>query len=74
MTEAGRQSVPLAEAMALTGHRSVQTALRYFQTGSVQQSRAGQFGKQGLNLVVPRVPAFVLPKRESDRPQRSRIL
>jgi integrase len=40
MTEAGRQNVPLAEAMALTGHRSVQTALRYFQTGAVQQTRA----------------------------------
>jgi integrase len=40
MTEAGRQNVPLAEAMALTGHRSVQTALRYFQTGAVQQARA----------------------------------
>jgi hypothetical protein len=26
MTEAGRQNVPLAEEMALTGHRSVQTA------------------------------------------------
>jgi hypothetical protein len=40
MTEAGRQNVPLAEAMAPTGHRSVQTALRYFQTGAVQQTRA----------------------------------
>jgi integrase len=40
MTEAGRQNVPLAEAMALTGHRSVQTALRYFQTGAVQHTRA----------------------------------
>jgi len=40
MTEAVRQNVPLAEAMALTGHRSVQTALRYFQTGAVQQTRA----------------------------------
>jgi integrase len=41
MTEAGRQNVPLAEAMALTGHRSVQTAVRYFQTGAVEKSRAG---------------------------------
>jgi integrase len=40
MTEAGRQIVPLAEAMALTGHRSVQTALKYFQTGAVQHTRA----------------------------------
>jgi hypothetical protein len=28
--------------MALTGHRSVQTVMRYFQTGNVQQTRAGQ--------------------------------
>jgi integrase len=40
MTEAGRQNVPLGEAMALTGHRSVQTALRYFQTGAVAQTQA----------------------------------
>jgi integrase len=45
MTEAGRQNVPLAEAMALTGHRSVQTALRYFQTGAVQQTRAANLLK-----------------------------
>jgi integrase len=41
MTEAGRRNVPLPEAMALTGHRSVATALRYFQTGAVEKSRAG---------------------------------
>jgi integrase len=46
MTEAGRQNVPLAEAMALTGHRSVQTALRYFQTGVVQQTRAANLLKR----------------------------
>jgi integrase len=40
VTEAGRQNVPMKEAMAMTGHRSVQTFLRYFQTGAVQQSRA----------------------------------
>ncbi len=40
MTEAGKQNVPLAEAMALTGHRSVQTAVRYFQTGAVEKSKA----------------------------------
>ena len=40
VTEAGRQNVPLGEAMALTGHRSVQTVMRYFQTGVVQQTRA----------------------------------
>jgi integrase len=40
VTEAGRQNVPLGDAMALTGHRSVQTVMRYFQTGAVQHSRA----------------------------------
>jgi hypothetical protein len=38
--EAGKQNVPLAEAMALTGHRSVQTAVRYFQTGAVENAKA----------------------------------
>jgi len=41
MTEAGRQNVPLAEAMSLTWHRSVATALRHFQMGEVKNSRAG---------------------------------
>jgi integrase len=45
MTEAGRQNTPLGEAMALTGHRSVQTALKYFQTGAVQQTRAANLLK-----------------------------
>ncbi len=40
VTEAGRQGVPLGETMALTGHRSVQTAMRYFQPGTVQSTRA----------------------------------
>jgi integrase len=40
VTEAGRQNVPMKEAMALTGHRSVQTFLRYFQTGVVQNTQA----------------------------------
>jgi hypothetical protein len=39
MTEAGRQNIALAEAMALTGHRSVQTALHYYQPGAVQHTR-----------------------------------
>ena len=40
VTEAGRQNVPMKEAMSLTGHRSVATFLRYFQTGAVQLSAA----------------------------------
>jgi len=33
VTESGRQNVPLGDGMALTGHRSVTTFLRYFQPG-----------------------------------------
>lgn len=40
VTEAGRQNVPLAEAMGLTGHRSLATFMRYFQSGAVQSSPA----------------------------------
>ena len=40
VTEAGRQAVPLKEAMALTGHRSLTTFLRYYQAGAVQSSAA----------------------------------
>ena len=42
VTEAGRQNVPLGETMALSGHRSVQTAMRYFHTGRVQDSAAAR--------------------------------
>lgn len=40
VTEAGRQNVPVAEAMGLTGHRSLVTFMRYFQSGAVQSSAA----------------------------------
>jgi hypothetical protein len=40
VTEAGRQNVPLGEAMGLTGHRSMQVFLRYFHTGLVQNTQA----------------------------------
>jgi integrase len=42
VTEAGRQNVPIKEAMGLTGHRSMVTFMRYFQTGAVQVGRAAQ--------------------------------
>jgi integrase len=45
VTEAGRQNVPMKEAMSLTGHRSVATFLRYFQTGAVQLSAAANLLK-----------------------------
>jgi len=40
VTESGRQNVSMKEAMAMTGHRSVQTFLRYFQPGRAQVSQA----------------------------------
>ncbi len=40
VTEAGRQNVPVAEAMGLTGHRSLVTFMRYFQAGTMQTSAA----------------------------------
>jgi integrase len=40
VTEAGRQNVPIREAMGLTGHRSMVTFMRYFQTGAVQNTPA----------------------------------
>ena len=42
VTEAGRQNVPLGEAMGLTGHRSVQSFLRYFKSGRAQDSQAAK--------------------------------
>lgn len=45
VTESGRQNVPMKEAMAMTGHRSVQTFLRYFQTGALQTSAAADLLK-----------------------------
>lgn len=34
VTEAGRQNVPLAETMAMTGHHSVATVMGYFRAES----------------------------------------
>lgn len=46
MTEAGLQDVPLAEAMNLSGHASVQVAMGYFRAGNVLVSRAGKLFNQ----------------------------
>jgi hypothetical protein len=40
MTEAGRQRVPLSEAMAFSGHRDVKTALGYMQRAQMKESPA----------------------------------
>ncbi len=42
VTEAGRQNVPLGDTMAMTGHRSIQTVMRYFQTGAISKTRAAR--------------------------------
>jgi integrase len=45
VTEAGRQNIPLAETMAMTGHHSVATVLGYFRTQSVVSSAAAKLFK-----------------------------
>ncbi|QRQ83546.1 site-specific integrase [Cupriavidus oxalaticus] len=40
VTEAAAQQVPLAETMAMTGHASVATVVRYFRAADMQRSRA----------------------------------
>jgi integrase len=40
VTEAARQGISLGETMKLTGHRSVQTVMGYYQSGEVAVSRA----------------------------------
>ena len=42
VTEAGRQNVPMGEAMAMTGHRSTTTFLRYFQPGAITRSQGAR--------------------------------
>jgi integrase len=42
VTEAGKQGVGLGDTMALTGHRSVQTVMEYYQSGEVGSSRAAR--------------------------------
>jgi integrase len=42
LTEAGLRNIPLAEAMALSGHASVKVAMGYFRAGNVLTSTAGK--------------------------------
>ena len=42
VTESGRQNIPIGEAMALTGHRSVQTFIGYYRSGEVGNSAAAR--------------------------------
>ena len=42
VTEAGKQNLPLAETMAMTGHTSVATVVGYFRAESALAGRAGR--------------------------------
>ncbi len=42
VTEAGKQNISLGETMAMTGHRSVQTVMGYYQSGELSTSRAAR--------------------------------
>ena len=42
VTEAGKQGIGLGETMALTGHRSVQTVMGYYQSGEIGHARAAR--------------------------------
>ena len=42
VTEAGRQEAPLLDVMAMTGHRSVQTLLRYYRPTELSRKRAAR--------------------------------
>lgn len=48
VTEAGRQGLPLAEVMAMTGHASVATVMNYHRAGAVTSSRAARMLDDGL--------------------------
>jgi hypothetical protein len=42
ITEAGRQGLPLAEVMAMSGHASVATVMHYHRAGAAVSSRAAR--------------------------------
>jgi len=42
VTEAGRQNIPMGDTMAMTGHASVATVLRYYRTGATISGRAAR--------------------------------
>lgn len=53
-TEAGNQLVLLGEVMQLTGYKDVATALTYYQTGAVEQSKAANLLGAGATRESPR--------------------
>jgi integrase len=62
VTEAGRQNISLGDTMAMTGHASVTTVMRYFRAGALNTNRvarlfdrepAGVTQKLGKSIKVP---------------------
>lgn len=53
VTEAGRQGVSLADVMAMTGHRSVNMVLVYFQAGSITSNPAANLLVNAAKNQVP---------------------
>jgi integrase len=49
VTESGRQNIPIGEAMALTGHRSVQTFIGYYRSGEVGTSAAARLMERTID-------------------------
>jgi len=48
VTEAGRQQVPLADTMTMTGHHSVATVMEYFRANASLQSAAANLLAKSL--------------------------
>lgn len=46
VTEAGRQNIPLGDTMAMTGHTSIATVMRYFKSGSQLSGPAARLMEQ----------------------------
>jgi integrase len=42
VTEAGKRGISIGETMAMTGHRSIQTVMTYYQSGELSVSRAAR--------------------------------
>lgn len=49
VTEAAAQQIPLAETMAMTGHTSVATVVRYFRAAETRRSRAADLLDAGAD-------------------------
>ena len=64
ITEAGRQQVPLGDAMAMTGHASVATAMSYYRAGAAATLKAARL----FDLAATEQPAARGRRRCRRRP------